>query len=69
MSTSPPAPLKPNRPHCHVWAEARTGRILYRLARPFWSRQAAGQWARRHYPDRETTIMKCERPECAPKLD
>ena len=60
---------KVNRPHYHVWAEARTGRMLYRLARAFHTRQAARQWAKRWYPDRPCTVRECFKPECAPKLD
>ena len=33
---------------------------------PLFTHWAAGQWAKRHCPDRETAIVKCERPEGAP---
>ena len=63
---------KTNRAHYHVWVLARGGRIRYRLARPFWTRQAAHQWARRRYagePDRDPKIEQCWEAKCAPKLD
>ena len=59
---------KPNKPHFHVWIQHRDGRMIYRLARPFHTRQAARQWARRWRPEAECMVFQCERPECAPKL-
>ena len=58
-----------NRAHHHVWLRAATGRIYYRLARGFFTRQAAGQWGKRNRPDRERMILKCEEARCAPTLD
>ena len=60
---------KANRPHFHAWAKARTGRMIYRLARPFHTKQAARQWAKRHYPDRKTMILQCDGEDCRPKVD
>ena len=64
---------KTNRPHFHLWAKARQpdgkpGRMLYRLARSFHTRQAARQWGKRHYAARETTVLQCSDPRCGPKL-
>ena len=58
-----------NRPHFHPWLEARTGRMIYRLSRGFWTRQAARQWAKRHRPDRPAVIRQCERPEAGLGVD
>ena len=58
-----------NRSHHHIWLRAATGRIYYRLARGFFTRQAAGQWGKRNRPDRERMILKCDGARCAPKLD
>ncbi len=58
-----------NRPHFHVWLEARTGRMIYRLARGFHTRQAARQWAKRHRPDRQTMVLQCTKQACRPRLD
>lgn len=58
-----------NRPHYHVWLEARTGRMIYRLARGFFTRQAARQWALRHRPDRKPIVRPCEDGKCRPRLD
>ncbi|MCY3981068.1 MAG: hypothetical protein OXF51_04715 [Alphaproteobacteria bacterium] len=63
---------KTNRPHFHVWAESRNGRMLYKVRRAFHTPQAARKWGNRHYRDRlgkDFMIRACERPECAPKLD
>ena len=66
---------KPNREHFHVWAMAagRDGNsMLYRLARGFWTRSAAKQWAGRWYGERKTMVLQCEHgDECRhkPKLD
>lgn len=58
-----------NRPHYHVWLKAATGRIFYRLARGFHTRQAAAQWARRRQPasDRRM-VIQCTREKCKPPL-
>ena len=57
-----------NRPHYHPWLLASTGRIYYRC-RPFFTRQAARQWAmRRRVNPREALVLQCEESECAPKL-
>lgn len=64
--------MKPNRPHFHVWLTARGGRIRYRLARGFWTKQAAHQWAARRYknePWRTPKVEQCTEAKCAPKLD
>ena len=58
-----------NRPHFHVWIDHRSGRMAYRLARPFHTRQAAATWAKRHRPGEKVIVRKCERPECRPRLD
>jgi hypothetical protein len=58
-----------NRPHFHLWKPAATGRALFRLARGFHSRQAASQYAKRHYPEHRCMVLACERPECRPALD
>ena len=59
-----------NRPHFHVWLQAKTGRIFYKLARPYHTRQAARQagMRRQHDPARRM-VMQCADPKCAPKLD
>lgn len=64
--------MKANRPHFHVWLEARGGRMRYRLARPFHTRQAAAQWAKRRYagePWRKPMVLNCWEEKCAPKLN
>ena len=60
---------QPNRPHFHVWIRARTGKMFYQLAKGYHTSQAARQWAKRNYPDQERLVLKCEDPECRPKLD
>ena len=64
--------MKANRPHYHVWLKARGGRMRYRLARGFHTRQAAHQWSQRNYRgdrERDPKIEQCEDERCAPKLD
>ncbi|MDE0205996.1 MAG: hypothetical protein OXP66_08210 [Candidatus Tectomicrobia bacterium] len=61
--------MKPNRPHFHVWIRHRDGRMQYRLARGFWSKQAARQWAQRNRPDDQIRVEACENERCAPRLD
>ena len=60
-----------NRPHFHIWQEARTGRIFYRLARPFHTRQAANQYGKRRNPDDPEKFMvrQCNSEKCKPKID
>ena len=58
-----------NRPHFHVWAKARTGRIFYLIARGFHTSQAGRQWAKRNHADRETMVLKCDKEACRPPLD
>lgn len=64
--------MKPNRPHFHVWVKARSGRAYFRLAKGYWTRQAASQAAKRRYagePWRKPMVLHCEEERCAPKLD
>ena len=64
--------MKVNRPHFHIWLKARGGRIYYRLAKGFHTRQAAAQSSKRRYrdePERRPMILQCEEPGCAPKLE
>ena len=63
---------KANRPHFHVWVQARSGTAYFWLAKGYHTRQAAGQWARRRYkgePWRKPMVLQCEEEKCAPKLD
>ena len=63
---------KTNRPHHHCWALARGGRMFYRVARSFSTKQACSQWAKRNYGEKlekEFMVRQCENPDCAPKLD
>lgn len=59
-----------NRPHYHVWLQAKTGRIFYKVTRGFHTRQAAAQWAKRRQtaPERRI-VLKCELDACKPALD
>ncbi len=43
--------------------------MTYRLARGFHTRQAADQWGRRHRPEAEREIKRCDREKCRPALD
>ncbi len=43
--------------------------MFYQLAKGYHTSQAARQWAKRNYPDQEQIVLKCEDPECRPKLD
>ena len=61
--------LKANRPHYHLWIKAKSGRMFYRLAYPYESRQAARQWGKRNKPDSECMALKCDRLRCAPKFE
>ncbi len=61
---------KPNRPHFHVWFQAKTGRIFWKAARSFVTRQAAGQWAQRREDDPvKRMVLQCELDHCKPKLE
>lgn len=64
----PHPPARTNRPHYHVWIFHRNGRMSYRLARPFFTRQAARAWAMRHRPKDEWMIRASHDPKTAPKL-
>ncbi|MCY4111647.1 MAG: hypothetical protein OXF96_06865 [Chloroflexi bacterium] len=58
-----------NRPHFHAWMMAATGRIFYKT-RPFETRQAASQWAKRREPDPERRMVKaCHDSRCQPPMD
>ena len=58
-----------NRPHYHVWLRARTGRIYYRLARGFHTRQAASKYAQRRQPEPGwRMVIQCEDERCKPAL-
>ena len=61
-------PAKANRPHYHVWIFHRTGRMSWRLARGFHTKQAANQWAGRNRAGEERMVRACTNPRCAPKL-
>ena len=41
-----------NRPHFHVWLQAKTGRMFYKC-RPFHTRQTAREWAMRRQAETE----------------
>ena len=60
---------KPNRAHYHIWIRHRDGKIQYRLAWPYWSKQAGRQWAKRNRPADQIKVEACEGERCAPKLD
>lgn len=61
---------KANRPHYHVWRKARTGRIYYKLTRPFFRRQNARKYAvHRKWPNDTFMVIRCDDPRCAPTLD
>lgn len=58
-----------NQPHFHVWRLVKTGRIFYRIARGFHTRQAARQWASRRESDPERyMIRQCVDQKCSPPL-
>lgn len=58
-----------NRPHYHLWLQAATGRIFYKVSRGFHTRQAARQYGMRRQPDAEKRlVLQCFDPRCAPKL-
>ena len=49
---------------------AKTGRIFYRLARGFHTRQAVRQWAMHREPDADRfTIRQCTNEKCRARLD
>ena len=57
-----------NRPHFHVWLQAKTGRMFYKC-RPFHTRQTAREWAMRRQAESEKRlVLKCELDACRPKL-
>ena len=61
-----------NRPHFHPWFLATTGRIFYkaRAGDGFFTRQAAGQWAKRRQPDpARRLVLQCDVEACRPRLD
>ena len=62
-------PRETNKEHYHCWIVHRDGRMIYRLARGFHTRQAADQWAKRHRGKDERLIRRCWRAKCAPQLD
>ena len=57
--------------HFHVWVQARTdpARMQYRLAKAFNTPQAARQWAKRNYSEREVVIQQCDDPRCVAKKE
>ena len=55
--------------HYHVWVQARTGRMQYRLAKAFNTPQAARQWAQRNYEGRDIVIQQCPDPRCVAKRE
>ena len=59
-----------NRPvHFHVWKLAGGDRAFFRLARPFRSTQAAGQFASRTEPDKTRYMVRqCDDPRCEAKF-
>ncbi len=60
---------KANRPHFHIWLQAKGGKIFYKLAKGYHTRQAAGQAGKRRQPDPEKRmVIQCDREECRPKL-
>jgi len=61
--------MKSNRPHFHVWIQARTGTMFYRLARGFDHAQTAKRWAKRNYPGQPSLVLQCHKRRCAPPLD
>lgn len=63
-------PSTSNLPHhFHVWRLAAGDKALFRIARPFRTSQAAGQWQRRRDPDKTRYhVLRCTDPNCLKKF-
>ena len=61
--------LRTNRKHFHIWAEAKTGRAFFKLARGYDTRQTANNWAKRLKPDTQTMVLQCDKWKCQPPLE
>ena len=68
MATAKP-PRETNEPHFHLWVRHASGRMEWRLAWPYRSKQAARQWGQRNRPDQNIRVEECYLRKCAPKLD
>ena len=64
-----PLARETNKEHFHCWIVHRDGRMIYRLARGFHTRQAADQWGKRHRSEDDRLIRRCWLEKCAPSLD